>query len=297
MKMLKNKWVLMALGLIVLAGLAWMFRKQLGPMLGGYEKSEKGFYYRFKEGRKLEKVQGPGYHIVFQYVLLGPDGDTLENKSMPGVEQQMEYPLDVRNELDEVFQIAAPGSVVEVLVPTDSLQARAGNNLKIMNLPLGKNAKWVIHMIKLLNVEEFEGYKNSRLMERLQKENKAIDDFAQQTKKPWQLDSAAWIKYYIENKTENPRFMDGDEVEFNAEVYTLSGNLLMGKEGRKYKMTVGRFNYPLVAFDKVITYLADGENGVFLVTSDYGYGAEGLGAFVPPYTPLLVKMFDVKKIK
>lgn len=297
MSILKNKWVLISLGLIILSGVAWIFRKQLGPMLGGYEKSAKGYYFRFVEGRKLEKVQGPGFHIVFQYVLLSPSGDTLENRAKPGVEQQMDYPLEVKNELDEVFQIAAPGSVVEVLVPTDSLQSRAGDNLKIMTLPSGKNAKWVIRMIKLLNAEQFEGYKNARLMDRLQKENKDIDDFADQTKKNWILDSSSWIKYYIENKTELPRFMDGDEVEFNAEVYTLNGTLLMGKEGRKYKLTVGRFNYPLVAFDKTITYLSDGESGNFLVTSDYGYGAEGLGAFVPPYTPLLVKLFDVKKIK
>lgn len=299
MKYLKNKWVAITLGLILLSGIAWLFRKQLGPLFGGYEKSPKGYYYRFVKGGKLEKIKGPGYHIIFQYVLLGPKGDTLENKSKEGVEQQMEYPMEIKSELDEIFQMAAPGSVIEMLVPTDTLRQRASNNLKVMTLEPGENAKWVIYVKKLLNPQEFEGYKNQRLMDRLAKENKQIDDFALKTKsKNWKLDSVDWIKYYIDSAIDKPRLVVGDEIEFHTEVYTLDGAMLInsGAEGRKYKLTIGRFNYPIVAFDKVAQYMADGESGAFLVTSDYGYGDEGQGSIIAPYTPLLVKIYDLKKL-
>jgi hypothetical protein len=298
MNLLKNKWAITAIVVVVIISLAFLFKKQLGPLFGGYEKSSRGFYYRFTEGKKLDKVLSPGYHIVYQYMFLGPDGDTLENKAKPGVEQERLYPVQSNNELEDAMQMASPGSVVEVLVPTDSLRKKAGNNLAIMNLPEGKNAKFVLRLIKILNPEQFEEYANERFMARLTKENKAIDNFAAKVKENWVLDSVKWFKYFIKNRGNSPRFTDGDEIEFNTEVYTLKGDLLInsGMEGHKYKMVLGKFSYDFVAFDAVARYLGEGEEGTFLVTSDYGYGAEGMGAYVAPYTPLLIKMKDIKKL-
>lgn len=298
MNLLRNKWAIIAFVVVLLVSVAFIFKEQLGPLFGGYEKSPRGYYYRFTKGNKLEKVMGPGYHIIFQYVILGPDGDTLEHKAKPGVEQERDYPVEAENEVDDAMQMAAPGSVVEILVPTDSLRSRAGKNLKIMNLPSGKNAKFVIHVLKLLNPEQFEAYGNLRFMERLAKENKKIDDFAAKVKENWKLDSVKFIKYFLKPANDVARFKEGDEIEFHTEVYTLNGTLLInsGMEGRKYKLTLGKYNYDFVAFDQVLRYMGEGEEGTFLVTSDYGYGDDGMGVIVPPYTPLLVKIKEVKKL-
>lgn len=301
MRVLKNKWAIIGIIMVIVLAFLFIFKKQIGPYFGGYEKSERGFYYRFTKGKKLEKVLSPGYHVIYQYLILAPNGDTLENKALPGVEQHGQYPTVSNNEIEDVLQLAAPESTVELLVPTDSLRKRAGNNLKIMVLPEGENAKFVFHILKILNPQEFEAYGTQRFMERLMRENKIIDDFAAKVKENWLLDSVKFIKYYFKPKTNAPRLTDGDEIEFHTEVYTLDGGLLISSniEGKKYKIKIGHLNYDFEGFDAIARYLAPGENGTFLITSDYGYGDEGLPHHVPPvkpYTPLLVKMTEIVKL-
>jgi FKBP-type peptidyl-prolyl cis-trans isomerase len=299
MKFPGNKWIWIAIALLLVVSAGFLCRKQVKAFFGGYEKSELGYNYRFLKGHKLDKIKGPGFHIVYQYVLLGPKGDTLENGSKNGVQQQRNYPTEVKNFIDEAMQIAAPGAIVEILVPTDSLMLHDEQNMKIMSLPKGENAKFVIHVLKVLDQAEFEAYQTQRMMERVMGENKLIDAFAaKKTDVVWQLDSAKWIKYYITKKTEKPRLQKGDMVEFHFEIYKLSGELIQSSlGGRKFKITIGKEDQNFVAFDFVTQYLADGENGFFLVTSDYGFGAEGFLNVVKPYTPLAVKLSEVKKLK
>jgi FKBP-type peptidyl-prolyl cis-trans isomerase len=295
MNFLKKHWLTLTLLVLILASLAFFLRKPLGIWLGGWEKTDRGGYFRVVEGKKWDKMPGAGFHIVFQYVLTGPDGDTLVNLAKPGVEQHMMYPVEPRNELEDAMQNGAPGSVVEVLIPTDSLKQRISGNLQIMNLPSGENAKFSIRIIKVLNDAQYAGYQNQRFMDRLQKENKAIDDFALKVKKPWVLDSTRFIKYFIDNKTESPRFTEGRFVSFHAEVATLEGQLIINSAptGKKYLMEIGKNTYNLAAFDQVLQYMAEGETGVFLVTSDYGYGDQGYMNLVKPYTPLMIKITDL----
>lgn len=295
MNFLKKHWLTLTLLVLILASLAFFLRKPLGIWLGGWEKTDRGGYFRVVEGKKWDKMPGAGFHIVFQYVLTGPDGDTLVNLAKPGVEQHMMYPVEPRNELEDAMQNGAPGSVVEVLIPTDSLKQRISGNLQIMNLPSGENAKFSIRIIKVLNDAQYAGYQNQRFMDRLQKENKAIDDFALKVKKPWILDSTRFIKYFIDNKTESPRFTEGRFVSFHAEVATLEGQLIINSAptGKKYLMEIGKNTYNLAAFDQVLQYMAEGETGVFLVTSDYGYGDQGYMNLVKPYTPLMIKITDL----
>jgi FKBP-type peptidyl-prolyl cis-trans isomerase len=295
MNFVKKHWLTLSLVLLILASLAFFLRKPLGIWLGGWEKTQRGGYFRVVEGKKWDKMPGAGYHIVFQYVLTGPEGDTLVNLAKPGVEQHMMYPVEPRNELEDAMQNGAPGSVVEVLIPTDSLKQRISGNLQIMNLPSGENAKFVIRIIKVLNDAQYAGYQNQRFMERLQKENKLIDDFTARMKKPWLLDSTRFIKYFIENKTQSPRFTEGRVVSFHAEVATLDGRLLINSAptGKKYLMEIGKNTYNMAAFDQILQYMSEGETGVFLVTSDYGYGDQGYMNIVKPYTPLMIKITDL----
>lgn len=299
MNFVKKHWLTLTLAVLILASLAFFLRKPLGIWLGGWEKTTRGGYFRVTEGKKWDKMPGAGFHIVFQYVLTGPEGDTLVNLAKPGVEQHMMYPVEPRNELEDAMQNGAPGSVVEVLIPTDSLKQRISGNLQIMNLPSGENAKFIIRIIKVLNDAQYAGYQNQRFMERLQKENRVIDDFVAKAKKAWVLDSTKFIKYCIENKTAAARFAEGQMVSFHAEVATLDGQLLINSAptGKKYLMEIGKNTYNLAAFDQVLQYMAEGESGVFLVTSDYGYGDQGYMNMVKPYTPLMIRITDLTLTK
>lgn len=295
MNFIKKHWLTLTLLLLILAALAFFLRKPLSIWLGGWEKTTRGGYFRVVEGKKWDKMPGAGYHIVFQYVLTGPEGDTLVNLAKPGVEQHMMYPVEPRNELEDAMQNGAPGSVVEVLIPTDSLKQRISGNLQIMNLPTGEHAKFIIRIIKVLNDAQYAGYQNQRFMERLQRENRMIDQYASGMAKPWLLDSVKFIKYFLDSSNQKARLMSGQTVSFHAEVATLDGQLLINSPptGKKYLMEIGKNTYNLAAFDQVLQYMSPGETGVFLVTSDYGYGDQGYMNLVKPYTPLMIKITDL----
>lgn len=296
---INRKYLVIAMLVLGAISAIFYYRENFRIIFGSYEKSPRGYHYRFTEGKKLNSVMGPGYHIVFQYLLLGPKGDTIENKALPGVEMVREYPVEAKNEMDDAMQIGSEGSVIEILVPTDSLKLRVIDNMKIMAMPSGEKAKFVLKIIKLLNDDDYVGYQNQQRFTRIKKENDAIDAFAKKQNKSWILDTFSMVKYAIENKTDKPRLKEGDKIEFHTEVYTLQGALLINSamEGRKYTITVGKSNYQLTAFDAVAYYLADGESGEFLVTSEMGYGAQGYLNIVPPYSPLLIKIKELKKLQ
>ncbi len=298
MNLLKNKWALIILGILVLGSIGLLFRKQLGPMFGGYTKSTRGYYYRFVEGHELEKVKGPGYHIIFQYILLGPNGDTIENKMVPSVQLQRDYPVEAKNEMEDLMQIASPGSLVEILVPTDTLRQRVNSNMKVVAMEAGKTAKFLVKIISVMDDNQFAAYENKRKIERYKKEFDEMDAYAAANKGEWVLDSATNIKYIVRNKTEIARLKFADRVEFNCEVYTLAGDLIVnsGMEGKKYKTLIGSNSFSLEGLETALTFLADNEEGLFLVTSDYGFKEKGYNNIVKPYAPLLIKIKDIKKI-
>lgn len=299
MNFLRKYWLPLTLVIMILASMGFFMRKQLWIWFGGWEKTGRGGYVRIAEGKEWDKYPGPGFHIVYQYVVVGPEGDTLVNKAKPGVEESIRYPEVPKNELEDAMMHGAPGSVVELLIPTDSLKLRVGNNLQVMNMENGEYAKFIVKIIKVLNDAQLEAYKNQRMMDRLQGENKRIDQHAAAMKKPWVLDSLTWVKYFIESQTPGDSLREGEKVEFHAEVSTIDGQPFINTapSGKPMLIELGKGQGGITAFDLCIPRMLPGETGTFLVNSDYGFGAEGYYNIVPPYTPLIIKIRELKRIK
>lgn len=297
MNFIRKYWLPLTLVVMILASLGFFLRNQLGIWLGGWEKSKFGGYIRVTEGKKWDKVPGPHYHVIYNYLFLGPEGDTLFNKNNRDVQESMMYPSEVTKEIEEALQTGAPGSTVEMLIPADTLKIRILNDVRVLKMKTGDHAKLQVFIHKVLNGAEFEIYKTQRFFARVEKENKRIDDYAAKIKKDWILDSTKFIKYYIENKTGQPRLQSGDKVSFHADVYTIDQQMISSSAptGKEYLMSLGSDNYSFAGFEAVLPYLAPGETGVFLVTSDNGYGDKGYEGFVKPYTPLIIIIKDLKK--
>lgn len=285
------------LGLLIAGCLAYFFRRPLYIFFGGWEKTQRGDYCRLVKGKKYAKAPGPGHILIYKYLLTGPDGDTLENKAHSNVELQMAYPQNAKNQLEDALMYGSPGSIVELLVPTDTLKARNPGNIKIVNLPSEDLAKFQVHILQVLNQDQFAEYQMKKRMDRVKEENRKIDAFAAKVNKPWVLDAENWVKYFIENTTPGDSLKAGEKVSFHAEVSTLQGETLVysAPTGRPLLVKLGQ-GAGLPAYDLIIPKMLPGEKGVFLVTSDFGYGAEGYFK-VPPYSPLLIKISDLKRVK
>lgn len=298
MNFLRKNWLPVLLALLIIGSLSYFFRRPLYIFFGGWEKTQRGDYCRLVKGKKFSKAPGPGHVLIYKYLLLGPDGDTLVNKAQSNVELQMAYPQNAKNQLEDALTFGSPGAVVELLVSTDTLKTRNPGSIKIVNLPTGELARFQVHILQVLNQDQFAEYQMKQSMQRVQAENKKIDEFAAKVKKPWVLDAENWVKYYVENSTPGDSLKSGEKVSFHAEVLTLDGEAIVqsAPTGRPLLVKLGQNQGGLAAYDLVLPKMLPGEFGVFLVTSDYGFGAEGYYR-VSPYSPLIIKISDLKRVK
>jgi hypothetical protein len=298
----------------------------LAPMVlmlscnGGFKTSERGLVYRFTQGEPLKKPYGPHHFMLLNHMLIGPDGDTLENSFKSDTLEELPYPLQPNNELLEALMMMGTGTEVEVKISTDSLKQKIGGSPLIGLLAAGKEARFIIRVDKVLSAEDYDAYRNQKFLNRIMAENKMIDDFASKNMVKgladggWLLDSTKMIKYRIkradglyeieQRRLENaPALKSAKAATFHCEVFNIDGTLLVNSsmEGRMYKAEkVGAdpFESALAIYDvKCLNilpfYLNEGEEGEFLVTSSNGYGNRGrIG--VPAYAPLRVVIKSVK---
>lgn len=298
----------------------------LAPMVlmlscsGGFKTSERGLVYRFTQGEPLKKPYGPHHFMLLNHMLIGPDGDTLENSFKSDTLEELPYPLQPNNELLEALMMMGTGTEVEVKISTDSLKQKIGGSPLIGLLAAGKEARFIIRVDKVLSAEDYDAYRNQKFLNRIMAENKMIDDFASKNMVKgladggWLLDSTKMIKYRIkrangfydieQRRLENaPALKSAKAATFHCEVFNIDGTLLVNSsmEGRMYKaqkVGVDPFESALAIYDvKCLNilpfYLNEGEEGEFLVTSSNGYGNRGrIG--VPAYAPLRVVIKSVK---
>lgn len=287
---------------------------------GGFNTSDKGLVYRFLEGDALKKPYGPHHFMLLNHMLIGPNGDTLENSFLSDTLEELPFPLVAKNELLEALMMMGSGAKMEIKISTDSLKRKIGRSPLIGLLVSGKEARFIIQVDRVLSAEDYDAYRNQKFLNRIMAENKMIDDFASKNAVQgladggWLLDSNKMIKYRIKQKDgvydikhrrlENAPYLKVVKAAiFHCEVYNIDGTLLINSsmEGRLYraeKVAVDPFESALAIYDVrclniLPFYLNEGEEGEFLVTSSIGYGNRGrIG--VPAYAPLRVVIKSVK---
>lgn len=300
------KWTGLSLLLLtlVIVGYQLVFR--------GYQTTETGLKYRFIKGGALKEQLGPNNFCLVEYMIIGPNNDTINNTFHSDTMIEIPYPVEAGNEMMEALQMAKPGSIMEVMISTDSLKRKISNHYKVKLLPDGQMAKFVIHVDKILNAQEYEAYTTAKILNRAIAENKLIDEYCAKNSKDgiWLLDSFQSIKYRVRNeksgeftKTANllsipPIHFKVSFVEFDVYVTTLRGDLIFDSrlEGRRYKAEQMAFLNGLRILDELPFFVNSDEIGEFVTTSGHGFGAYGrIG--VPSYAPLYVKIYNVKVIK
>jgi hypothetical protein len=287
---------------------------------GGFKTSDKGLVYKFTQGEALKKPYGPHHFMLLNHMLIGPNGDTLENSFKSDTLEELPYPMQAKNELLEALMMMGSGTEMEVKISTDSLKQKIGGSPLIGLLESGKEARFIIRVDKVLSAEDYDAYRNQKFLNRIMAENKLIDEYATKNgvanlpEGGWLLDSTKMIKYRIkradgkydveQRRLENaPVLKSAKAATFHCEVYNIDGTLLVNSsmEGRMYKaekVGVDPFESALAIYDvKCLNilpfYLNEGEVGEFLVTSANGYGNKGrIG--VPAYAPLRVVIKSVK---
>ncbi len=277
-----------------------------------YTTTESGMQYRFLKGKPVSSVYSDDHYCLINYMIVGPEGDTLVSSYGNDTLVEVPYPSVATNELTEALRLASPGSRVEIKLSTDSLKLKNSSDYRVQLLPGGEMAKVIFDLEKVITNQEYYEFLANKTFKRALAENKAIDTYASKNKGLWQLDTFEMIKYRVLSDTQglfcgmwvSPNLFGNapihkaiDKVSFDVVVKRLNGDLIYDSrlEYKKYMAEMGAQIHPIRALNLLPFYVDEEMDVEFLVTSDYGFGSKGrIG--VPPYTPLSVRIFNVKPI-
>lgn len=272
-----------------------------------------GLQYRFLKGEAVAAPFSDDHYCLINYMIVGPDGDTLVSSYGNDTLVEVPYPPVATNELTEALRLASPGSKVEILLSTDSLKLKNSSDYKVQLLPNGQMAKVIFDLEKVITNQEYYEFLANKTFKRALAENKAIDEYAVKNPGLWQLDTFEMLKYRVLSDTQGlfcdmwvspnlcsnaPIHKAVNEVEFDVVVKRLNGDLIIDSrlEYKKYMADYSGQIHPIKALNILPFYVDEGMEVEFLTTSDYGFGSKGrIG--VPPYTPLSVRIFNVKPIQ
>lgn len=278
-----------------------------------YKTTPTGLQYRFLKGEAVAAPFSNDHYCLINYMIVGPDGDTLVSSYGNDTLVEVPYPPVATNELTEALRLASPGSKVEILLSTDSLKLKNSSDYKVQLLPNGQMAKVIFDLEKVITNQEYYEFLANKTFKRALAENKAIDEYAEKNPGLWQLDTFEMVKYRVLSDTQGlfcdmwvspnlfgnaPIHKAADEVEFDVVVKRLNGDLIIDSrlEYKKYMADYSGQIHPIKALNILPFYVDEGMEVEFLTTSDYGFGSKGrIG--VPPYTPLSVRIFNVKPIQ
>ncbi len=278
-----------------------------------YTTAESGMQYRFLKGKPINAAYSDDHYCLINYMIIGPEGDTLVSSYGNDTLVEVPYPPVATNELTEALRLASPGSRVEIKLSTDSLKLKNSSDYRVQLLPNGEMAKVIFDLEKVITNQEYFQFLANKTFNRALAENKAIDTYAAKNKGLWQLDTFEMIKYRVLSDTQGvfcdmwvspnlfgnaPIHKAVDQVSFDVVVKRLNGDLIYDSrlEYKQYMAEMGAQIHPIRALNQLPFYVDEGMDVEFLITSDYGFGSKGrIG--VPPYTPLSVRIFNVKPIK
>ena len=262
-----------------------------GNKYEGFEKSEKGLYYKFF-------IENTGKHvpekdeIVSMSMSIRTEKDSLiqEFKHIPTVMQMPKFKGDIFDALSLMHE----GDSAVFIINAKQYYTMYNYGQVPAFVKDDKTMLWIT--IQLDNVISYQQYQANKETIRRENEQKAIDAYLSDNNfKANPLPSGL---YYIETKAGKGIFpKQGQTCSVH---YT--GKLL---DGTVFDSSIGRgepFSFPLgmgqviAGWDEGIALMKKTGKAIFVVPSHLAYGEKAMGNSIPPYSPLVfeVELVNVK---
>ncbi|GAB3924038.1 FKBP-type peptidyl-prolyl cis-trans isomerase [Mucilaginibacter myungsuensis] len=212
-----------------------------------------------------------------------------------------------------VFPLLTVKDSVIVRVPADSV-FKGHEEARPPFLPSGSLLIFVMKMERVQSMNEAIAERNAALaaqksaMDRMKTDELAnLDKYVADHKLNVKT-TASGLRYEITQTTTKPKITRGDTLLVNYAGRTTNDKLFdssvesIAKEGglvqpgRNYepiKFPVGEGNV-IKGWDEGLQLLSEGAKAIFVIPSNLGYGEQGGGAAIPPYSTLV---FDVEVVK
>jgi len=245
--------------------------------------------------------------VTFQVIQKTEKDSVLFSTYMQGREVKIQVqPCQNAGDLMDVLPLLATKDSALVKVPTDSI-FKGHEDQRPAFLPKGSNLVFNIKIDRIQSLQQAIDEKNAAL-EKLKTDEIAASNKYVTDHKLLVKTTPDGLKYLIIQPSLKHKPLAGDTLLVNYTGKTLDGKVFdssieadaqkaeLNQPGRKYEpleVIVGT-GAVIKGWDEGLLLLNEGSKAEFIIPSSLGYGAEGAGADIAPYSTLV---FDVELVK
>jgi FKBP-type peptidyl-prolyl cis-trans isomerase len=251
----------------------------------GYEKTETGLYYKFKE-RNPEGRQPQLGDFVFMTVSCYSDNDSI-NPFMKFENREIMDALTAsvhQGDIYEAYALLKEGEEAEFVIKADSFFFAMSGQVP----PMVKSEDVLFFTIKMNKIKSMDDFE--------QEEEAAIKNYI--TENNITVEPTESGLYYIETeKGKGTKVEEGKSVKIHYTGKFLDGTVFDSsvERGEPIAFTVG--TDPMIAgFVEGVQLMKKGGKATLILPSNIAYGKSHPSAPIPPFTPLLfeVEIVEVK---
>jgi FKBP-type peptidyl-prolyl cis-trans isomerase len=273
----------------------------------GYTRAENGLHYKFFKHKENDTTAKEGDGVVFGYVIKTEKNDSLIVDSKTQSQDGSGYTrfllkTSFKGGLEDGMKLMAKGDSASFIIPADSFFLKTmGMNELPKSIAKGSFLKATIVMKDILSAKQIEENQKKQQAEREimmreaeGKEKTTFDAYIADNKITTKPTESGIM--YIESKKGNgkhPKPTDMVTVHY-------TGTLM---DGTKFDSSLDRgqpaeflLNQVIPGWTEGIQLMSKGSKGKLIIPSKMGYGPQGAGEKIPPFSPLVfeVELLDFK---
>ncbi len=209
-------------------------------------------------------------------------------------------------DLMDVLPLCAAKDSAYVKIPSDSV-FKGHEQERPPFLPKGSNLVFTIKIVKIQSLADAMAERNTAIESMKAAETTALDKYVTDHKLVVKT-TLSGLRYFITQPSLKQKPLPGDTLLVNYTGHTLDGKVFdssvqadaqkagLNQPGRNYEplpVVVGQ-GAVIKGWDEGLLLLNEGSKAELIIPSSLGYGAQGSGPDIGPYSPLI---FDVELVK
>ena len=209
-------------------------------------------------------------------------------------------------DLMEVLPLFTVGDSAIIKVPTDTI-FKGHDEVRPAFFPKGSNLVMVIKILRVQTLQEAIAERDAQVAKIIADENANAAKYI--TEHKWVVNTtASGLKYFITKASTKPKPLKGDTLLVNYAGRTIDDKVFdtslpdvaksagIFNEARPYEplqLNVG-MGKVIAGWDEGLLLLNEGSKATFIIPSGLGYGQQGMGDGIKPFSTLI---FDVELVK
>jgi FKBP-type peptidyl-prolyl cis-trans isomerase FkpA len=301
-KLISGIFALIFLASLVNTGSAQTSQKPKSPAVpAGFKQSPNGLIYKYVRQTKSGKkpLASDVMTLNLNYALYkgaGKDSVMFDSKKTPQGELMVQLnPFSYKGDIMEGLAMLENGDSASFIVPADSFFIRTAGAPELPpGLRAGDRLLFQVGLTKFSTLEQLQSEKAemdsiAKSEEILNLRKYIFENKITEQPKP----SGLIILMQVEGAGEKPQ--SGQKVTVHYTGYLLNGSKFDSSvdRGQPFTFTLGQ-GQVIKGWDEGIAELKPGSKAKLIIPSSIGYGAQGAGANIPPYSTLI---FEVELIK